>query len=488
MSSNRKRKGVTLIFSVAMMTILLPMVGLAVDTSLMYAIKARLAAAVDAAVLAGARSLNRGMDLSSQEDSARGTAAAFFSANFPDGYLRTRNRSFTTAVAQSAYRTRTVTMTATVDAPSYFMRMLGFGDTTLRVQGQASRRDVNVVLVLDRSNSLATAGVCGQMKTNAQTFVDKFSEGRDRVGLLTFGGSYRLDFQSDTNFKTASPSISTLVGQISCGGSTGTAQALWKAYNELQRINEAGSLNLIVFFTDGVPTAVTAEFPVKRQTDTRYDYSNTRNLVSTAPSTCRDSGGRSYPNASWNPGPKFGFIARSATTAELGATLGVMNAAATSITNNNEVAISDSSGCNFSSDTQRMRRDISNIPGVDKYGNATTGYKSLSGYTYTSGPYTGLIRVDMPPAIGRAAINAADSAAQRIRSDTALNVITYTIGLGGTSTEPADHDLMRRLSNDPASSNFDNAKPPGFYVYAPTTAELGDAFARVASEILRLAL
>jgi len=56
------------------------------------------------------------------------------------------------------------------------------------------------------------------------------------------------------------------------------------------------------------------------------------------------------------------------------------------------------------------------------------------------------------------------------------------------SAEPVDHDLLLRIANDPTSPSYVSTQPTGLYVYAPTTAQLNEAFARVASEILRLAL
>ena len=75
--------------------VLLPMVGLAVDGSVLYLIKAKLSKAVDAAALAGARSLSVGMDINSQTDSASATARSFFYANFPNGYWNTSNLTLT---------------------------------------------------------------------------------------------------------------------------------------------------------------------------------------------------------------------------------------------------------------------------------------------------------------------------------------------------------------------------------------------------------
>lgn len=46
---------------------------------------------------------------------------------------------------------------------------------------------------------------------------------------------------------------------------------------------------------------------------------------------------------------------------------------------------------------------------------------------------------------------------------------------------------MRRISNVPDSPVYDPAQPTGPYVFAPTPAQLGEAFYKVASEILRLA-
>jgi hypothetical protein len=98
-----------------------------------------------------------------------------------------------------------------------------------------------------------------------------------------------------------------------------------------------------------------------------------------------------------------------------------------------------------------------------------------------------LTRVDSPQQIGYASLNAADSAVQRIRQDTALNVVIYTIGYAGGSEIP-DETWMKRISNDPSSPSYDSSKPTGLYVKAPTTGDLGAAFSKVASEILRLAL
>ncbi len=107
------------------LVLILFMVGLAVDASYLYTVRAKLSMACDAAALAAARSLHVGLTMAAQEASARARAHAFFDANFPDGSLNTRNRSATVEVEETALRTRSVTVSARVEAPTYFMRLAG---------------------------------------------------------------------------------------------------------------------------------------------------------------------------------------------------------------------------------------------------------------------------------------------------------------------------------------------------------------------------
>jgi Mg-chelatase subunit ChlD len=439
------------------------MVGLGIDASMLYAVKARLQAAVDAAALSGARSLNRGMDLASQTSNAQATATNFFNANFPNGHLMTTGRTLTLAVAESSYRTRTVRADAQVNAPTYFMRILGVTSTQVTATGVASRRDVNMVLVLDRSGSMSP--VMDDMLAAARGFVDEFAEGRDNVGLIVFGGNSVQAFPNPSpsgpvsNFKSASPSVDTLISQTVSGGNTGTAQALWLAYQELVKRNEAGALNLIVFFTDGRPNGLTGEF---------NDPNSTKNLLKTT-STCTY---RRVTNRSM-----AGFLSQNAGWAPTGATNGIRRLSGSTVSSINETAITtNSDGCYFRSDDSKMRQDVLKMPTTDYYGNATTGYLAVD-----------LTRPDLPPQIGYASMNAADSAVQRMRQDTSLNVILYTIGYTGGS-DPPDETWMKRISNDPASADYDSSKPAGLYLNATTSGDLSGAFARVASEILRLSL
>ena len=289
--------------------------------------------------------------------------------------------------------------------------------------------------------------------------------------------------------------MDTLIGQISCFGNTNMAQALWQGYRQLVTINEPGALNIVVFFTDGLANGITAQFPIKTRTDTRYGYghspySSTGSTYSMAPSTCQDSAGRTYPNAAWAPAAKTGVIAQWSAFANTGVTAGLLNPTQALMSTTNEPAIADRAGCGFGSgttDLDHARRDVAYIPNQDVFGNnANCCYQAPQ--NFTSGAYSGFMRPDRPSSVGIASANAVDSAAQRMRSDTRLAPVIYTIGLGNPATgEEPDEVLMRRMSNDPTSPIYDNTKMDGLYVFAANSTQLSMAFYRIASEVLRIA-
>jgi Flp pilus assembly protein TadG len=477
--SRHGRRGIVVIMlSLMVAVVMLPLVGLAIDGSVLYLIQARLSAAVDAAALAGARSLSVGLDLSSQTASATATAQNFFSANFPTGYWNTTNLTLNTTVAQTAYKTRTVTMQASVTVPLTFMKLLGQPGSTVAAQGQTSRRDVVMILVLDRSSSMADAGVCPTMIAAAQSFIGYFSNGQDMAGLVTFMDGYNLSYAPTLNFGSNTPSLTTVLGGLQCYGDTGSAGALNQAYAQLKAVNEPGALNLIVFFTDGHPNGITARFPVKTKTDTRYNSYSPYSSVSYPPSSCTTTTTILGEIAEWSGEP----------APSTGATEGLFSITSTSDSTTSEQVAGGLGGCVMATDQQRMRQDIAYVPAADSYGNATTGYQAFAaGDVYPSGnPYAGQIRVDTPTALVTASVNAADNQATTIRNDPNLTPTIYAIGLGGTTAEPIDATFMERLSNDPRSPIYNSGQPTGQYYYSPNASQLYGVFQQVASQILRI--
>lgn len=520
---NRKEAGQVLALTAVFMLMIIPTMGLAIDTAVLYNLKAKLSTAADAAAIAAARNLNVGLTMAEQETAAANRAYAYFDANFPTGNYRTFNRTRVVGVAETGYRTRTVTVTAAIDAPSYFMRILGYNSTHIVAEGKASRRDVNLMLVLDRSGSMnngTTPSACQSMVAASQNFVNMFAESRDRLGAIAFSSGYIQFFNPSMTFKTGgSASLPGKLATMNCSGGTSTALALHWAYESLKTTNEPGALNLIVLFTDGYPNAINAAFPIKRKTDTRYGYSggptgctSTSYTCSMEPSPCKDPSGnlydrnagqstRTYFAPTWNPNwfsgvpnPTLTGVFTQAAGDQYhlptGSTVGLIDPATDAVNQTYEelASLPYASCAMFYSGTSTTnwaaaRRDLAYIPDQDIYGNSTSGYRAVG--TYSSGEYSGQKRTDCPMCATGAGFNAADNQATTIRNDATYNIVIYTIGLG--SNGGVDGTFLARVANDPASPIYNPNRPTGMYAYAPNASDLNFAFQRIASEILRIA-
>jgi Flp pilus assembly protein TadG len=489
----RRRKGSALVmFTLMLPTVILPMVGLAIDGTMLFMVKSKLSAAVDAGAIGAAQSLSSGMDLSSQRETAMRTAQQFVTANFPNNYWNSSNVRFGTVQVVEETKRRVVTLKASVDVPLLFMRIFGKDKQTVTAEGQAARRDVRMILVLDRSNSMA--GSMDALRSAATYFVSRFAEGRDEVGLVVYGTTAIVAFPERvvgvagtgpaSNFKSKTPNnvTSLIQGTNECCG-TGIAEALYLAWEELKKNPKPGALNLVVLFTDGQPSAFTV-----------YANNPSENII-------RSTSQCAYKNAAspkmigaftllgqYNSGTSARGLYRDMQTTLNGTAPDVKRWIATMGPTNTEGGY----GSDLSSPTRgclaidnpdaSIDTDIAFLPTRDAFGNRTDS-AAVTDAKYYSGarnPYA----VKYNYQIYLASWSAADDAAQRIRNDADLSPTIYTIGL----TNQVDDVLMRRIANVNHSTNhsFDSSKAIGKYIKAPTTAELGSAFESVAAEILRL--
>ncbi len=470
--------------------VLIPLIGICIDGAFIYLMKARLSSAVDASALATGRALNVGTSDAAQISNAIQIGQMYFKANFPDmvetrnGHPVTISGTATITVNETVAHVRTVNVTASANFPTFFMPILAYPNQLVSATGQATRRDANVMLVLDRSNSMNNAaGSCGVLVASAQNFVNQFVDGRDRLGLVTFQTGAYVDYAPTLYFKSGNPSLNTTLGNLVCGGDTSTAQGLNMGYQQIVTgINQPGALNVILLFTDGQPNTLVAQFPIKTSADNRYGVSNTSQITSVSKSSCQTTQ------------PLTGAIADG--TVETASSITDLNSTGDTyaIFNNPSVAITTSSGinpittgaqgCSFLSNVRNGRQDVAYIPTTDAYQNSTVGLIPLD--LFPSGVYSGLIRPDMPRTVRWAAFNAADSQAYKIRNDTTYNPIIYTIGLQGNETMAIYQDFMERVANDSRASNYDSSRPEGQFILATDTSQLSQAFQQVASQILRL--
>jgi Flp pilus assembly protein TadG len=476
-----RQRGIAIITTTLALFLIVPMVGLAIDLTMLYLVKAKLLASADAAVLAGARALSQGSDAASQRAAAQAAAAKFFNANWPAGYWGTSDLSFPTPIVDdtSMPNYRSITVSASVRAPLMFLRVLGGDRSTVVVGAQAGRRDALVILVLDRSISMSDNIVpgtgrtaCAIMRDDAIEFVKYFAQGRDMLGLVTFN-SAQFTYQARTNFNTldaSGKSINTLIPQIVCNSNTAAAEALHAAYAEITRVNSSTRANVVVFMTDGIPNGVTGDFRPYRL-------------------------GNCGKN---DPSPQMvGVLAQWANNQAVGDTAGLMKRTATSVTDDSSASVEGTNKCLFLGDLKLVDSDVSRMPANDVYGNALAGpYSTYSNpYVPFFGSAANLTRVDRPQEITKASANAADNQATVIRSHPTLKPMIYTIGLITNPTgDKPDEQLLMKISNDPGLASAPGAgptfyaqqqtQPRGIYVNAPDATQLRSAFDTIATHIV----
>jgi hypothetical protein len=551
-SSKNPRKGQAIImFTLMLGTVFVPMVGMGIDGVRAYLVKAKLSTAVDGAAIAAASSLSNGSGEAAQSANAVATATEVADANFPTGYFGSALLSGSPSVCVdpgdgsnpcglgtggtvNTYKKRTVVITAYAIVPTLFMRIIGYSTTTVFATGQASRRDVRVVLVIDRSSSMTSSAGDGNTAiqdavTQAGIFVGKFAPGRDELGLVVMGGSAIVAYPPrnpaldptllssftapDTNWNTASPSLPYLISQIQGGSNTGTAEALYLAYMTLKADAATNTalpdmLNVIVFFTDGLPNGITT-------------FANDPNdpsppLKSTSPCTYRTNGSTNPMKAwfaQWNgdandtSGAK-GLFTPMMTTQYPGTSGNDTVKWMQNPGGDNAIAI-NTTNCSFdnpSSNNDYISHDFSKIPSQDLYGNSTSG--GVNPNTYKLGNYylnygqiaynnTG---INDSYQVGLASWNAALDQCWKIWNDLIYNSATrttgpdpnpidpviFTIGYWHTDEQP-DATLMNIMANTTASPLVVSTKMHGQYFLATSADQVSQAFADIASEILRLA-
>lgn len=509
---NKGRKGFATIY-VTMVSafILLPMAGLAIDFGVIYNVKARLQTSCDAAAIGAGYLLHATTNLSDPTQYAAITTAAqqFFNANFPTAYMGSTIQSYS-AVATSSTSGKTITVNATATVPMLFMHVLGISNSTVAAMAVSNVRYIAMMIVVDRSGSVTSESAQSTIQDALTTFVATSStsylvDGVDTVGMVSFGGTWNLDFSPNTHFQTATPNIATAITNIpfcpssSITSSTNTAEGLYQAWYQLYQMNLPGSLNVIVLLTDGRPSAFTS------------------NWTPSSSSTCTNKATRggvyetyvsigSYPF--WPP-PSSGsdstgiYATHYTAIPETGYPATSTNYSTTGTLN---------TGCAYNT-AANVGNDFNNlfpssVGPVDNVGSGTgyppgfstagTGISTQSGYYSAPGNGMG------DPASGRyAAFNVADNMATLIRQDTTLSPMLFVIGLNysGTATEPLDEDWLARVANDPnyvsvgsdpallaaGHSVYQTGQTPGMYCNS-TKATLSTCFQQVTNALLRLTL
>ena len=514
-SAPHRKRGQVMILIAVLSTFLIGLGGLAVDLVLAYSVKTFLSTATDSAAMGGVRALERGVTYEDQASEVQRITDMLFNSNFPDGLLLTGQTgklsqnvtvaaSSTDPTAGPMFETdpeltpgmREIRVISEAQAPTFFMRIFGVDSVSVRASAYAARRDVNIMVVIDRSGSLKKANAWDDVQQAAITFIEQFDNNRDRVGVVTFGSGANVDFPLGNGFKTNDAAKNLILAQtVPDGAATNSPLGMWLAYSELLRVNDPDALNAIVFFTDGQPSAFSASFGMrvggtgprcsspqeegvlassqdpnsaefkdiyglwKRQAgpvpvnggSTSHDWEMT--------GTCYDLGSPAHYGLkieeAFDPGQPWPAVWTATEPSGVSKTFCIQPGAG---------------GCEGDS-------------GDFTYSVADARLYNNSGNTSNM--------VFRGANLHNAAKNLSLNIAQAARRDVSLGGINvHAIGLGGWGY-PADAELMKRMANDPSDSygitiSVAPDEPKGTYTYAPSAADLQEAFNKVRSEVARL--
>jgi Flp pilus assembly protein TadG len=480
-SSISSQRGYALIYMSVVLAVLLIFTGLAVDTGRAYVVKAQLTKAVDGAALAAARNLNSG--------NPRGEAVTIFKANFPAGYLGTSSSTdptsdpgFFQSTVNATTGVNTVTVTASAVLPTTFMRLANFNQVSVRSMGEATRRMVDLSLVLDGSSSIGYRWPA--VRDAARTFVDAFDATNDRLSLIIYGNGARVIDAMPSSRGFNKTQLKADIPTSLPNGSTAMVEGLYRGWDELRSVQsgQQSGLRVIVLFTDGASNSVPGIYETVAPGVSRglrtYDFP--KNLPDPDGQTWDDPRieGVYDTNTGTQSTPPYGITVpywKNNCSVALSCLTAIPYLPLTSYHANHR-----SAGIRTSFPLQDGSLKVN--------GSAQSSVSGLRNQNLTTGRYPAEVFN-----INNAARNLLEIIANAARTDTGdYPIRIYTIGMGelvrynlGTMPEKPE-DILKRIANDQTSLDFVSAQLDGKYYYAKTEADVGPAFQALQNQIIRL--
>jgi Flp pilus assembly protein TadG len=475
-------RGFALIYIAVTMVALLLFTGLAIDSGRAYVVKAQLTKAVDGAALGAARMLNSG--------NPKDEATKIFKQNFAAGYMATDTTTDPTSAANffdlqtnTATGVNVVTVTASVTMPTTFMKLANLNQVVVSSSGQATRRMVDLSLVLDVSSSIASKWPA--VRDAARTFVSSFDANGDRIALVTYGNGAKVIDQMRASRGFAKATVVNDIPQTLPGGSTAMVEGLYRGWDELRSVPRGtqSGLRVLVLFTDGASNSVPGF----------YDSATVAKGIRTFdfPKNLPDPDGQTWDNPQINglydtdtgvqtvlPSvtvdvTNWASAASKTTMAGVAQYLPVGTVSAHTHHRSSGIPTSfplQTSALTVNGTRQDLMRPLRN--------------KNLANNRYPAEVWN----------INNAARNLLEIIANGVRSDDGdYPIRIYTIGMGdlvqynlGTMPEKPE-DILKRIANDLRSTQDRNpAQLEGKYYFAKTEADVSPAFQALQNQIIRL--
>ena len=474
-SDRASDKGVALVFMAVTLTTLLVFTGLAVDSGRGYVVKAQLTKAVDGAALGAARHLNSG--------NPRSEAEQLFLANFPAGYMGTVSSTnptaspgfFTLTTDYSNGGRNIITVRASAEMPRTFMSLIRQGNVTVSAEGEATRRMVDLSLVLDVSSSLGSGWPAVRDATKA--FIDAFDPVNDRLAFVEFSNGANVLDRMPASRGFAKATVISHVQSGLPGGSTAMVEGLYRGWDELRTVGggQQSSVRVIVLFTDGASNSIPGNYPA-------------------APGVAKGLRTYDFPknnpdpdNQTWDSPQIVGLFDTQSGSQSPSYNITVPWNSNTTLAQVPFLPLTSwhthhrSSGIPTSFDLQTANLTVN--------GAAQSARRPLRNWNAGAGRYPAEVFN-----INNGARNLVEIIADAARTDAAGDypIRIYTIGMGlmvrqliGTMPEKPE-DILMRMANDSRSPDFNNTQLEGKYYYAATANDVSAAFQSLQNQIIRL--
>jgi Flp pilus assembly protein TadG len=492
-STISSQRGYALIYMCVVLTVLLLFTGLAVDTGRAYVVQAQLSKAVDGAALAAARNLNSG--------NPRGEAVTVFKANFPAGYLGTlsstdptTDANFFKSTVNATTGINTVTVNATATLPTTFMKLANFNTLNVNAMGEATRRMVDLSLVIDVSSSIGSSWTA--VRDAARVFVNAFDQGNDRIALLTFSNGVSVLDAMPSSRGFDKPKVYADIPTTLPGGSTNMVEGLYRGWDELRYVpaGQQSGLRVIVLFTDGASNSVPGNYdaaPGLGRTIRTYDF----------PKVLPDPDGQTHD------APTIaGLYATNTANSPSGPNINGANGSSNVVPPNwNQQCLVAADFNDVKCSSVQKYLPLASYHANRRSPGIPTSFPFMSNSLTVNGTTQSTARplrnknatTNRYPTevwnINNAARNLVEIIADAARADIGdYPIRIYVIGMGelvryplGTRKEMSE-EILKRIANDISSPDFNETQLEGKYYYAKTAADVGPAFQALQNQIIRL--
>jgi len=490
-SAKRGEEGVALLLVCGFLVVLLVFAGLAIDAGRTYIVKAQLAKAVDGAALAAARAL------STTSTPEKDEAIRIFRANFPPGLLGTTSVTDPTTDPNFFAKTydqdsgaNIITINAQATLPLTFMRLVGFDQINVTGMGEARRRLVDLSLAIDCSGSIGSDWTT--VRSAATRFINSFDENYDRFSITLFSDGAHVSYQMPSSMGFNKTSAMSAIPTSLPGGSTSMADGFYRAWDELRSVpsGSQSGLRVIVLFTDGTPNGIAGNFQWRtgpssytgdlNSNDFPSVGSGTTNTPSLFGLATQDCSSGPPPHCSYNPliGASGSWTSTGWNSTGVSSDVPWLPAGATSTHSNHR-----SSGIPTSFPLVSSTLKVNGV--------TQSTARNLRNYNAASAKYPADIHN-----VNNAARNLLEIIADAARSEYPTSgdypIRIYTIGMGsfvnynlGTIPEKSS-DILKRISNDKTSTDYNAAQASGKYYFAATASDVDPAFQALRNEIVRL--